>query len=59
MEDHLTYVCTIKINNSPNSPIAEFGELVEMAPGAFCVSSNGIGLGQDKTYFRGSHEAVA
>jgi len=27
--------------------------LVEMAPGTFSVSPNGIGLGQDKTYFRG------
>jgi iron complex outermembrane receptor protein len=35
------------------SPLADFGELVEMAPGTFSISSNGIGLGQDKTYFRG------
>ena len=35
------------------SPNADFGELVEMAPGTFSISSNGIGLGQDKTYFRG------
>ncbi|MGD0964328.1 MAG: TonB-dependent receptor [Candidatus Acidiferrales bacterium] len=35
------------------SPEADFGELVEMAPGTFSVSPNGIGLGQDKTYFRG------
>jgi iron complex outermembrane recepter protein len=35
------------------SPLADFGELVEMAPGTFSVSTNGIGLGQDKTYFRG------
>ena len=35
------------------SPVADFGELVEMAPGTFSISSNGIGLGQDKTYFRG------
>ncbi|HLJ23477.1 MAG TPA: TonB-dependent receptor [Candidatus Acidoferrales bacterium] len=35
------------------SPLADFGELVEMAPGTFSVSSNGIGLGQDKTFFRG------
>ena len=24
-----------------------------MAPGTFSISSNGVGLGQDKTYFRG------
>ncbi len=35
------------------SPEADFGELVEMAPGTFSISNNGIGLGQDKTYFRG------
>ncbi len=35
------------------SPLADFGELVEMAPGTFSINSNGIGLGQDKTYFRG------
>ena len=35
------------------SPLADFGELVEMAPGTFSISTNGIGLGQDKTYFRG------
>jgi iron complex outermembrane recepter protein len=35
------------------SPNADFGELVEMASGTFSINSNGIGLGQDKTYFRG------
>jgi len=35
------------------SPNADFGELVEMAPGTFSIDPNGIGLGQDKTYFRG------
>jgi iron complex outermembrane receptor protein len=35
------------------SPVADFGELVEMAPGTFNISTNGIGLAQDKTYFRG------
>ena len=35
------------------SPLADFGELVEMAPGTFSISTDGIGLGQDKTYFRG------
>ena len=35
------------------SPIADFGELVEMAPGTFSISTNGVGLAQDKTYFRG------
>lgn len=35
------------------SPEADFGELVQMAPGTFSITSNGIGLAQDKTYFRG------
>ena len=35
------------------SPVADFGELIEMAPGTFSINSNGIGLGQDKTFFRG------
>jgi iron complex outermembrane receptor protein len=35
------------------TPLADFGELVEMAPGTFSLSSNGVGLGQDKTFFRG------
>ena len=35
------------------SPMADFGELVQIVPGAFTTSSNGIGLGQSKTYFRG------
>jgi iron complex outermembrane receptor protein len=34
------------------SPIADFGELVQIVPGAFTTSSNGVGLGQSKTYFR-------
>jgi iron complex outermembrane receptor protein len=33
--------------------MADFGELVEMAPGTFSLNTNGIGLGQDKTFFRG------
>jgi len=47
-----TEVTPIFIQNY-TSPNADFGELVEMAPGTFSISSNGIGLGQDKTYFRG------
>jgi iron complex outermembrane receptor protein len=35
------------------SPVADYGEAVEMAPGTFTLNSNGIGLGQSKTYFRG------
>jgi iron complex outermembrane receptor protein len=35
------------------SPLADYGEAVEMAPGTFTTNGNGIGLGQSKTYFRG------
>jgi len=35
------------------SPVADYGTVLQMAPGAFSISPNGIGLGQDKTYFRG------
>ena len=35
------------------SPVADFGEAVEMAPGTFTVNGNGVGLGQSATFFRG------
>jgi iron complex outermembrane receptor protein len=35
------------------SPVADYSELVQMAPGTFSVNSNGVGLGDSKTYFRG------
>jgi iron complex outermembrane receptor protein len=35
------------------SPIADFGEIVQIVPGTFTTSANGVGLGQSKTYFRG------
>ena len=35
------------------SPVADFGEAVEMAPGTFTTNGNGVGLGQSNTYFRG------
>lgn len=35
------------------SPIADYGEIVQIVPGAFTVSADGVGLGQSKTYFRG------
>lgn len=36
-----------------SSPVSDYGTVLEMAPGTFSISPNGIGLGQDKTYFRG------
>jgi iron complex outermembrane receptor protein len=47
-----TEITPIFIQNF-TTPLADFGELVEMAPGTFSISTDGIGLGQDKTYFRG------
>src|SRR5262249_26538612 len=35
------------------SPIADYTEVVQMAPGTFSFSPNGAGLGDSKTYFRG------
>lgn len=35
------------------SPIADYSELTQMAPGTFSVNSNGVGLGDSKMYFRG------
>lgn len=35
------------------SPVSDFSELIQMAPGTFSVNSNGVGLGDGKTYFRG------
>jgi iron complex outermembrane receptor protein len=35
------------------SPIADYGEIVNMAPSTFTTSSDGVGLGQSKTVFRG------
>ena len=35
------------------SPVADYGEAVQTAPGTFTLNGNGVGLGQSKTYFRG------
>ncbi len=35
------------------SPVADYGEIVQIVPGTFTLSSDGVGLGQSKTYFRG------
>ncbi|AFL90444.1 outer membrane receptor for Fe3+-dicitrate [Terriglobus roseus DSM 18391] len=35
------------------SPIADYSEIIQQAPGAFSINSNGVGLGDSKTYFRG------
>lgn len=39
--------------NNFTSPVSDFGELVQMAPATFTTSSDGVGLGQSNTYFRG------
>lgn len=35
------------------SPVADYTELLNMAPGTFSVNPNGVGLGDSKTFFRG------
>ncbi|HEY4045812.1 MAG TPA: TonB-dependent receptor [Acidobacteriaceae bacterium] len=35
------------------SPVADYTEVLQIAPGTFSVNSNGVGLGQSSTYFRG------
>jgi iron complex outermembrane receptor protein len=35
------------------SPIADYSQVLLMAPGTFSVSPNGVGLGDTKTFFRG------
>lgn len=35
------------------SPVADFSEIIQQAPGTFSVNPNGVGLGDSKTYFRG------
>src|SRR5215467_3010031 len=35
------------------APTADFTEVVQMAPGTFALNTNGPGLGQYKTFFRG------
>jgi iron complex outermembrane receptor protein len=35
------------------APTSDFAEVVNLAPGTFSLNSNGIGLGQGKTFFRG------
>jgi iron complex outermembrane receptor protein len=35
------------------APQSDYSELVQMVPGTFSVNSNGVGLGDSKTFFRG------
>ena len=47
-----TEITQTMINNFM-SPVADYGEAVQMAPSTFTLSSDGVGLGQSKTFFRG------
>src|SRR5262245_8086809 len=38
---------------SYTSPVSDFSQVLQMAPGTFSVSANGPGLGDTKTFFRG------
>lgn len=35
------------------APAADYAEIIQMAPGTFSINSNGVGLGDAKSYFRG------
>ena len=35
------------------SPVADYTEVLNMAPGTFGINPNGVGLGDSKTFFRG------
>src|SRR5476651_1040591 len=38
---------------SYTSPVSDYSQVLQMAPGTFSVSANGVGLGDTKTFFRG------
>jgi iron complex outermembrane receptor protein len=40
------------------SPVSDYSELLQMAPGTFSVNANGVGLGDSKTYFRGFKDGL-
>jgi iron complex outermembrane receptor protein len=52
-ERSATSVITSDFIQNFTSPVADYGELVQMVPGAFTVSADGVGMGQSKTSFRG------
>lgn len=35
------------------SPVTDFGDITNIAPGTYALSENGVGMGQAKIYFRG------
>ena len=47
-----TEITTAMIQNFM-PPTSDYGEAVQMVPGAFTTNSNGVGLGQSNTFFRG------
>jgi len=47
-----THISSDLIQNF-TTPVADFAEVIEQAPGSFSLNPNGIGLGQGKSYFRG------
>jgi iron complex outermembrane receptor protein len=40
------------------SPLSDFNEVIQMAPGTYSVNANGVGLGQGKTFFRGFKDGL-
>ncbi len=54
LEDHSARsVITPQFVANFMSPVGDFTDVTQMAPGTFSVSPNGVGLGDSKTFFRG------
>lgn len=41
-----------------SSPVADYTEVMQMAPGVFSINSNGVGLGDAKMFFRGFSDGL-
>lgn len=52
-----TEVNTAFIQNF-SSPVADYTELMQMAPGVYSINSNGVGLGDAKMFFRGFSDGL-
>lgn len=52
-----TEVNTAFIQNF-SSPVADYTEVMQMAPGVYSINSNGVGLGDAKMFFRGFSDGL-
>ena len=54
LEQHSPHsVITDQYIDNFTSPVSDFTSILQIVPGTFSVSPNGVGLGQSNTYFRG------